>query len=342
MNILVDVEHPAHVHYFRGLIKEVKSTGNNVIVTAVDKDVTFELLNLYKIPFISLGKHQTTLIGKVLALVRNEIKLLFIAIKFKPDVMISVNSPYVAHIGFLMRKKVIGITDTEHATLSNYITNPFTTKILTPRCFKLDYGSKHKRFNGYLEMLYLKDYKADDSIFEILGIQRDQKYSILRFISWDAMHDKGHSGISEEVKYKALDRLLYYGHVFISAEGELPNSLEKYRLNIPLDRMHDALYFSELFFGESGTMATESALLGTPSVRVSTLSKLLGNFDELCNVYRLISFFDNGEEGLNRCVEILEDNKSKEKWKRKSREVFKEKDDVLCFLLDEVRRMENG
>ena len=111
-------------------------------------------------------------------------------------------------------------------------------------------------------------------------------------------------------------------------------------MNIPHEMIHDALYYAALFFGESGTMATESAILGTPTVRVSTLAKLLGNFKELSDKYDLVNYFDDSNLGLSKCIEILNDKNSKNKWKDKSEKFINDKVDITKYLVDLLERQE--
>ncbi len=65
MKIHLDIGHPAHVHYFRNFIKIMTEKGHTFSVTARDKEVTFTLLDKYKIPYTSRGKGKTGFIGKV-------------------------------------------------------------------------------------------------------------------------------------------------------------------------------------------------------------------------------------------------------------------------------------
>ena len=47
MRIFIDIGHPAHVHYFRYIINKLKMDGNDIFITARNKDVTHQLLNNY-------------------------------------------------------------------------------------------------------------------------------------------------------------------------------------------------------------------------------------------------------------------------------------------------------
>lgn len=44
MRILVDIGHPAHVHFFKNFSREIKRRGHKFIATARDKDVALHLL----------------------------------------------------------------------------------------------------------------------------------------------------------------------------------------------------------------------------------------------------------------------------------------------------------
>ena len=68
-------------------------------------------------------------------------------------------------------------------------------------------------------------------IFNFLQIRRDTKYAILRFVSWNATHDKGQKGIDRKTKYEIISLLKKNGlKVLISSESELPTDLKKYQI----------------------------------------------------------------------------------------------------------------
>ena len=127
---------------------------------------------------------------------------------------------------------------------------------------------------------------------EHLKVKKGQKYAIVRFVSWEAHHDIGQHGFSLQDKEKAIHDLAKYITVFISSEKPLPESLEKFRIHIPIEKMHDALAFAHLYLGEGGTTATEAALLGTPNIIINSLAKHCGTHIELRDKYRLQYFYD--------------------------------------------------
>ena len=338
MKILIKISHPAHVHYFKNLIFYMKSKGYDTLVIAREKEVTLRLLKDYKIEYVNRGKGRDGFLGKLLDMFEVNFFILKKALKFKPDLFLSCASHNAAQVAFLMRKPSITLDDTEHNWMNHKMYIPFTQKVFTPYSFNKSLGKKHVKLNAFLEFgsLHTNYFKPNKEVYKYLKIDKTQKFIILRFISWGAIHDKGESGLSFKIKQKTIKELSKYARVFISSEKELPEEFKKFQIKIPPSLMHDALYYSELLFGESGTMAVEAALLGTPSVRVSTLAKSLGNFKELQDKYALLYFYDDPKEGLNKALSLVKDNTSKEKWRAKKDNFFKDKIDLNSFMINLV------
>ena len=83
MKILIDIGHPAHVHYFKNFINLMKKNGHSFCVVSRDKEVTFNLLDSYKIPYISRGSGAKGIIGKFLYLFKANFIIYKISKKFK-------------------------------------------------------------------------------------------------------------------------------------------------------------------------------------------------------------------------------------------------------------------
>ena len=168
MKIIIEIGHPAHVHYFKNFIKIMKEKNHEFLIIARDKEITFKLLNYYNYTFISRGKGGKGNWSKIPYLIKSNFIIYQNAKKFKPDLILSFGSPYV-----LLASKLLGVphiifNDTEHAKLSHLITDPFSQCILTPSCYNVNLGKKQIYFSGYMELCYLhKSYfKPDHSIFE--------------------------------------------------------------------------------------------------------------------------------------------------------------------------------
>ena len=233
-------------------------------------------------------------------------------------------------------------SDTEHASLHHKLTVPFATKIFTPECYRIDLGEKHIRFNGYMELAYLHPnyFSPDKGILTVLGVNENEKYVIVRFVSWGAAHDFGHTGMSLDNKRKAILEMSKYAKIFISAERNLPEDLEPFRISIPFDKIHDAIYYSSLLFGESATMASEAAVLGTPSIFMDNDGRGYTNEEE--EKYGLVFNFSESEldqeKAIQTAVNILKTDSSSSEFKAKREKLLGDCVDTTAYIVQEVEK----
>ncbi len=334
MNIVLDIGHPAHVHYFRNFIKIMESRGHNFLIVARDKEITQRLLDIYEIEHHNRGKGGKGLISKLAYIPRANWFIYRRAKRFRADLFISFASTYAAHASFMMKKPHIAFDDTEHASLELLLYTPFTEVLVNPKSFGKDFGKKQVRFDSFMEMSYLHPnyFKPDTNIKNDLGLNDVDKFALLRFVSWNASHDFGQSGIPIERRDELISFLENTGYkVFISSETELESKYDRHRLSVGIDRIHDVLWAADLFIGESGTMSTEAALLGTPSVYINSLDA--GVFQEEVKLGILYSYrtYPEGWAALQR---LSKDVMLKEKHKALATEVINRKEDVTALMLE--------
>ena len=333
MKIFIDINHPAHVHFFKNFIWEMEKKGCEFFISSRDKEVALHLLDAYRFDYYNRGEGYTGLAGKTYGIVKNDWGLYRKAKRFKPDIFLGLHNTYTAHVSRLLSKPSITFTDTEHAKLANLITFPFTDVIATPTCFLNDLGEKHVRYDGFHELAYLhpKRFTPDKTVLSELGVDENDKYYLIRFVSWGASHDVSQRGLRVRDKQCLIDELRKKGLVFISSESKLPKEFEEYRISIKPERIHDVLYYADMFIGEGGTMATEAALLGTPSIYFSSLVGTMGNFIELKENGLVHSFSDFGNM-MDKIVSILDEGHSKRVWGKKRAQFIKGKVDVTAFM----------
>src|SRR5689334_6987093 len=114
MKILIDIGHPAHVHYFKNFIWNMQEKGHRIDIISRDKEVAFSLLDYYKFPYMNRGKGKKGLLGKLFYILQADLFILRKAMKLKPDVFLSAGSIYAAHVAWFMRKPHIALDDTDH------------------------------------------------------------------------------------------------------------------------------------------------------------------------------------------------------------------------------------
>jgi predicted glycosyltransferase len=331
MNILIDIGHPAHVHLFKNFVWIMKKKGHKTLFTAREKEHTIYLLKKYGLEYRSLGRHYKSKPGKIWGLFKFNLKLLKEALKFKPDILMSHGSMYAAHVSLVQRKPHISLEDTGNMEQIK-IYRPFTEVILTPDVLEKNLGPKQIRYKGYHELCYLLPnyFNPDNSIYKLLGIEPEQKYCIFRFVSWRATHDKGQVGLTFEQKKRLIEQLSRYLKVFITSESDLPEEFSKYQIKIPPEKIHDALSFANLFIGEGATMASESGVLGTPSIYVNSIVTY-NNEDQ--EKYGLVFNFRDDPGVLGKALELLQIPDIKEEWKKRRKRMLADKIDVTAFLV---------
>jgi predicted glycosyltransferase len=250
--------------------------------------------------------------------------------------MTSIAGVFIAQAGWICRVPSVVFYDTENAVLSNLLTYPFCSTVVTPRCYMGPVPSrKHRTYPGYQELAYTHPnrFTPDPERLAAFGLARDESFIFVRLVAWGAAHDTRDHGFTRvEDAVRQLER---FGRVVISSEGPLPSALSAYRLKGPLEHVHHLLAFASLYIGESATMASESATLGTPAIFVSTTGR--GYTDEQEQRYGLTYTFRDKRTGqhdaLTKAAEILSDHGSKERWRVKREKMLADSVDVTEVIV---------
>jgi len=332
VNILIDIIHPAHVHFFRNAITEFENHGHNVAVTARQKDVTIELLENFNIPFTMLSKVGTGLLALGTELLVRDMRLLKFCRRFKPDVLTGISGMFCAHVGFLLRKPSIVWDDTEHQKKAHAITYPLATQYQSPDCYTKRLGKKQQLYAGCHELAYLhpKRFRPNAEVVKALGIDSAEKYCIIRFVSWGAHHDVGEHGFANDKKLHFIEEIAKYARPYISSEGPLPTEFEQYRLKVPVHQIHHVMAFASLCVGEGATVISESAVLGVPAVYINTLK--LGYID-MHEQYGLVKQTIDTDEALKYCLDYLGSEKAKQDCMAAQKKLLDDKIDVTDYIV---------
>ncbi len=335
MKVIFNITHPAGVHFFKNSISKLEEQGNSTLIVTRNKDVTIELLNLYHFPYITASTIGKGFLGKVLELFIHTYHLTRAMREFCPDLIISNSSPFAAWAGYLRGVPHIAFDDTEHALIGHMLYVPITPVICSPSCYNRSLGKKQVRYAGFKELAYLHPevFTPDPKIVESVGLSTKEKYFIIRQVSWEAEHDRGQSGFRGDDVKKLIELLSQHGKiVFTSERKQTLELLGNPSLIIPKTIIHHLLYFADMYIGEGGTMATEAALLGTPSIFVSTLKG--GNWDELQNKYGLMFTCDNGQDALVKTTEWLSIPGIKTTWRERREKLLADKVNVTQWMVD--------
>ncbi|MBI3518264.1 MAG: DUF354 domain-containing protein [Bacteroidetes bacterium] len=339
MTFLTYLGHPAHFHLFKETIKNLQSKSHTVIIVIKSKDVLEKLLIDSNLPYINVSP-KTKKAGRI-ALYYGFFKRLAVLAKIihkhKPSKLIG-SAAELALLGKIFRvpSYVFFEDDFEKVQKFAKIAGPLATHLVCPNCcsaWKWNY--KKTGYNSYHELAYLHpnhftpDSSKVNAIFDLT-----KKNFILRFAQLTAYHDVGKSGINTDIAQRLIDILLPHGNVYITSERPLESQFEKYRIQIsPLD-IHHALYFADMYIGDSQTMTAEAAVLGTPAIRFNDFVGELAYLEELEHVYHLTYGIKttDPEKLISKVKELVETPDLKTEWNVRRQNMLAKSIDFSEFM----------
>lgn len=331
MRILFDIGHPAHVHLFKNLAWQLEKHGHQVFFTTREKDVTTTLLKAYDIKYISFGKNYSKAWKKPIGLVKFTFLLLKYSIKIKPDIYVSHGSFYAAFISKIMKKPHVSLENNGNwEQIHLYL--PFTDVVFTPWNLEQDLGKKQVRLKTFHEMAYLRPeyFTPDKHKIEKLEIRGNEKYCIIRLVSWGASHDLGQSGINKSILGDIIKIIKKDYRIFISAEGNIPEEYKKYLIKIDPVDIHHVLYYASLCISEGATMASEAGVLGTPALYVNTLKR---SYNQDQEAFGTVFNCNYPSQAIDMLTALLLTDKLDEIMQKRKKELLRSRIDLTQFLL---------
>jgi len=337
MRYLIFTNTPAHVHLYRNAVTQLRDRGHDVLVLARDYGCTVELADWYDFPYEVYGRCDTTKYSLFRHLPSQYASMVRATRTFDPDLIFGMGA-YAAHAGAVSRTRTVLLLDSEPTSLDHIVSRPFASVILTPAAFQKDLGSNHYVFDGFKETAYLhpEAFTPDPSVRYDLGVD-DEEFALLRFNAFGSHHDVSHGGFSTAECARLIERIAESATVFVSDEsGEMDlSTLPARPYDLHPARLHDALAEASLFVADTQTMATEAALLGTPTIRSNSFvgEDDMGNFIELGQrnlVHNLQSF----DEVCETAMTLLTRDGIDEVWRRRRDTYLDDKVNLTDIIVD--------
>ena len=335
MNVLIDINHPAHVHLFRNVYSELIKDGHHVYVAAKPTNAITALLRLYGIPYLRMGKNKDSIIGKGIQQILDFFRLLWIV--WNKKIGIGVHGITLAWVSRISRMRCIisDDDDDEVEPLYTKYAHPFVDAILSP----VGTSRKSKRtiyVNAYHELAYLHPnrFQPDPSVLKDAGVEEGEPYFILRFNAFKAHHDIGVVGLSIDNKRRLVEYLRTKGKVFITTERDIDDEFKQYQLKVSPEKAHSLMYYATMLVGDSQTMTSEAAVLGTPAIRCNTFVGRIHYLEEEEHKYGLTYGFrpDQSEAMFQKIEELLSMPNLKQEWQIRRQKMLSEKIDYAQFL----------
>lgn len=337
MKILITMQHPAHVHFFKNAIKDLEAKGHLVKILAVDREMTSYLLDSYGFDYQIYEELHSGMVKKGLGQVRRNFKLHKISKEFNPDIITAAGEIAVTQMGKLLDVGSIVWPDTEPDKILHTLSFPFASAIVAPDCFRSSVPSdNYIYYPGYHELAYLhpNHFQPDPSVLDKLGLTAEDSIILTRFSSWDASHDIGQRTFENmKERVKLVEELEKYGRVFVTSEIKLPQELEDKELNIRPEDIHNFLSYTDIYIGEGATLASEAGVLGVPWIWIAG-KEWRGYLDDQESKYGLGYSIGRPEKALKKSKKLLQNTeKIKKEWKKKRKRLLAEKIDVTSFMV---------
>jgi len=346
MNFIVDIGHPAHVHLFRNLISMLKSNGHLVIVTTKQSEIIESLLEFYGIDFRIIGRKRDNIVLKGLNQVIYNKEIYNLVRKHHIEIAIG-TSISIAHVSQISKMKSIVLDDDDDEVEPLFVNfgHRFADTILSPDCIHRK-SKKNISYPSYHELAYIHPdlFSPDIEVLNDLGIDNKEKYFILRFVAFKGHHDLNAEGLSLNQKLELVKLLTQHGKVFITAERKIEPSLEKYRLVASPEKIHSLIYYAHMFFGDSQTMTSEAAMLGTPALKCNSFAGKLSVPNEIEKKYDLCYSFQpkDFDKMISKTRNLLLSPNLKNEWQVKTQRLLNEKNNLTEFLFKFIINYSKG
>ena len=338
MKFIFYLGHPGHYHLFKACLRNLKSNNHQFQILIKKKDVLEELLKNERWDYTNIlpkGRGDSKF-AIALGLLIRDLKMLKIAKRFQPDLMVG-TSPEITHVGKLLGipSLVVNEDDAEAVPLFAKMAYPLAETILTPSsCSVGKWRFKNVQYQGYHELAYLHPNQFSPQKKAIKGLNSKGRFFILRFANLNAHHDEGKTGITKQISEAIISKLKPHGAVYITSERELESQFEPYRIKISPNDVHHALYYADMYVGDSQTMTAEAAVLGTPALRFNDFVGRLGYLEELEHEYQLTYGVETGYPAklYQKIDELLALPDLKKVWQNRRKKMLSQQIDVTAFM----------
>lgn len=287
-----------------------------MFITARKFGDVHELLDLYEIPYTSVGRHGATLEQKLLRSTERVYNLSKIIADEKPEVAVSKHSIELPRVSFGLKIPSVYVLDNEHAVAANRLTLPLCNKIIIPRAMSvwdvLKTGADPNaliRYNGTSEVIHFEDFNYNPNIFCDLNLDLKKDKTILMRPE-PALASYLNANCKESVLTPIIQNLEEYANILMIPRFREQQEIFADNVNVnmikpPVDTF-SLIKKCDLVIGAGGTMNREAALLGTPVISCYP-GKLLA-VDEYYINMGLMKRSNDRDEIVNLALEMMMDD----------------------------------
>lgn len=332
--------HPAKFQFHKVQINTLKQKGHIVDIVINTKDILEDLIeeegweytNIFPNSRKIKGVH--VYIAAVISIFLTVYRLWKYTRGKKYDVFVG---DLLSIVGRLKGVKAFYATDDVLAAVPEQAIFFKTVKhIIAPEITDIGkYSSKKIAYDGYKALAHLHPNHFTPNENLLSQELRGKPYFLIRCTGFGATHDIGKSGISDNVLQKLIPILEPHGQILITSERELPDNLKKYNLKIRKNDITHYINYAQIFIGDSTTMCTEAAVLGTPAVEFDEYFYEIEQMLEIERKYQLIHCFRTSQinEFLLKITELVNTPNIKSIYSERRENLLENTIDVSAFLI---------
>jgi predicted glycosyltransferase len=332
--------HPAKFQFHKVQIKALKQKGHTVDILINTKDILEDLIkeegweykNIFPKSRKIKGVH--VYIAAFISVFLTVWRLLKFTKRKKYDVFVG---DLLSIVGRLKGVNTFYATDDVLAAVPEQAIFFKTVKyIIAPEVTDIGkYSSKKIAYKGYKALAHLHPNHFVPDKNKLPPELITNPFFLIRCTGFGATHDIGKSGISDEILNKLIPILEPHGKILITSERELPENLKKYNLKIKKNDIAHYINYAQIFIGDSTTMCTEAAVLGTPAVEFDEYFYEIEQMLEIERKYQLINCFRTNQtnEFINKINELINTKNLKLVYGERREKLLNDAIDVSAFLI---------
>ncbi|MDA4136564.1 MAG: DUF354 domain-containing protein [Thaumarchaeota archaeon] len=278
MRYWLDLLTPKQVLFFKPVAEELRRNGHEVLLTSRHYREVEQLASLLRVDLTYVGaRGGKDTFDQLRASLERMNSLLPVVAKFQPNVSVSVASADCARISFGIRCKHVAVSDSPHAVIAGKLSLPFSHHLLTPWIIPYlawyRFGLQRREITKYRALdpaAWLKREPINTPIeLELQSgrptilVRLEESYAPYMIGTDDTWADKVLQKLASEFRDCNLIALCRY-------QDQLEKVQEKFGdvFQVP-DKVVDGaglIRRSDVFIGMGGTMTTEAALIGVPTI----------------------------------------------------------------------------
>jgi len=346
--VLIDILTPKQAFFFSKLRKELERRGHEVRLVTRERYGGKEGADLLGLEVAVVGRHGgRELEGKLVSSLKRSLSLVDLVLKEKIDFCTSFSSPETARVAFGLGIPHFCFNDSPHSEKVARLTVPLSSLLFTPWVIPyrvwLKFGISKQRIVKYRSLdqaFWLRDWKYRDELHR-LGLER-RKTAVVRLEEEKASYlmDYDRRGLRNALG-ALVKELEGWNVVILPRYPEQAQDLEgRYRGAVVLKEFIDGpslLSQADLFVGMGGTMTTEAALLGVPTLSLYPgRTTLIERFMIRRNLVVKAGSFSPNE--VKRALAKLLSEDYKRQLKKRVEALWREMEDPLPKILEAMEK----